>query len=163
MHRDVSIIIQDYDKCKEQSTARKRAKIRAMAAGNAWLFSYWGVSILGPLPMALGGLKFLAVAIEHSTKWVEAMPITIGLKITQSFSPITEHMEITSRIEKQLTRSQQGWVDDLPQVPQQKEQSFHLQGRRFRFTIAKQHRKPAGLTGSSYDKRSLRRRTLQDH
>ncbi|GKA05278.1 reverse transcriptase domain-containing protein [Tanacetum coccineum] len=25
-------------------------------------------------------------------------------------------MEITSRIEKQLTRSQQGWVDDLPQV-----------------------------------------------
>ncbi|GJU34723.1 retrovirus-related pol polyprotein from transposon TNT 1-94 [Tanacetum coccineum] len=76
MHRDVSRIIQDYEKCKEQSTARKRAKIRAMAAGNAWPFSYWGVSILGPLPMAPGGLKFLAVAIEHSTKWVEAKPMT---------------------------------------------------------------------------------------
>ncbi|GKB27785.1 reverse transcriptase domain-containing protein [Tanacetum coccineum] len=39
-----------------------------------------------------------------------------GLKVTQSFSPITEHMEIMNHIEKQLARSQQGWVDDLAQV-----------------------------------------------
>nr|GEW75897.1 hypothetical protein [Tanacetum cinerariifolium] len=39
-----------------------------------------------------------------------------GLKITQSFSRITEHIEIISRIEKLLTRSQQGWADNLPQV-----------------------------------------------
>ncbi|GKB22334.1 reverse transcriptase domain-containing protein [Tanacetum coccineum] len=38
------------------------------------------------------------------------------LKVTQSFSPITNHMEITNHIEKQLARSQQGWVDDLAQV-----------------------------------------------
>ncbi|GKB21647.1 reverse transcriptase domain-containing protein [Tanacetum coccineum] len=38
-----------------------------------------------------------------------------GMKITQSFSPIKEHIEIMGRIEKQLARSQQGWVDDLPQ------------------------------------------------
>ncbi|GJU70454.1 reverse transcriptase domain-containing protein [Tanacetum coccineum] len=36
-----------------------------------------------------------------------------GLKVTQSFSPITEHMEIMHHIEKQLTQSQQGWVDNL--------------------------------------------------
>ncbi|GKC46788.1 reverse transcriptase domain-containing protein [Tanacetum coccineum] len=39
-----------------------------------------------------------------------------GLKVTQSFSPITEHMEIMNHIEKQLARSQQGWVDDLAQT-----------------------------------------------
>ncbi|GKB53482.1 reverse transcriptase domain-containing protein [Tanacetum coccineum] len=39
-----------------------------------------------------------------------------GLKVTQSFSPITEHMEIINHIEKQLAQSQQGWVDDLSQV-----------------------------------------------
>ncbi|GJY24640.1 reverse transcriptase domain-containing protein [Tanacetum coccineum] len=39
-----------------------------------------------------------------------------GLKVTQSFSPVTKHMEIMNHIEKQLTRSQQGWVDDLVQV-----------------------------------------------
>ncbi|GJR93614.1 MAK10-like protein [Tanacetum coccineum] len=36
-----------------------------------------------------------------------------GLKITQSFSPITEHVEIMNHIKKQLVQSQQIWVDDL--------------------------------------------------
>nr|GEU35714.1 hypothetical protein [Tanacetum cinerariifolium] len=114
-------IIQDCEKCKEQSVVKKRAEIEAIAAGNAWPFSYWGVKILGPLSTAPRGLKFLAIAIEHSTKWIEAKPQTTinlcrGLTITQSFSPITEHMEIMNRIEKQLARRQQGWVDDLSQV-----------------------------------------------
>ncbi|GKB25684.1 reverse transcriptase domain-containing protein [Tanacetum coccineum] len=34
----------------------------------------------------------------------------------QSFSSVTEHMEIMNHVEKQLTQSQQGWVDDLAQV-----------------------------------------------
>ncbi|GJV74493.1 reverse transcriptase domain-containing protein [Tanacetum coccineum] len=69
-------IIQDCKKCKEQPAVRKRVEIRAIAAGNAWPFSHLGVSILGPLPMASRGLKFLAIAIEHSTKWIEAKPLT---------------------------------------------------------------------------------------
>ncbi|GKE23374.1 reverse transcriptase domain-containing protein [Tanacetum coccineum] len=36
-----------------------------------------------------------------------------GLKVTQSFSPVTEHLEIMHHIEKQITRSQQGLVDNL--------------------------------------------------
>nr|GEU64160.1 hypothetical protein [Tanacetum cinerariifolium] len=68
MHRDVARIIQNYEKWKEQYTVRKRTKIRAIADGNVRPFSHWGVSILGPLPTAPGGLKFLAIAIEHSTK-----------------------------------------------------------------------------------------------
>ncbi|GJU37481.1 reverse transcriptase domain-containing protein [Tanacetum coccineum] len=154
------------------------------------------------------------ISSKDDTHFKEGIFIDLcrGLKITQSFSPITEHIEIMSRIKKQLARSQQGWVDDLPQVlwvhkklprnnqketpfsltygseaiiltvksivakdgrgrmkevkkrkeikevtsiekgllskqamkvSQQKEQSFQLQGRRFRSAIVKQHRKPA--------------------
>nr|GEU37857.1 hypothetical protein [Tanacetum cinerariifolium] len=78
MHRDVSRIIQDFEKSKEQSTVKKRAEIRAIAVGNAWLFSHWGVNVLGTLSTAPEGLKLLAVAIEHSTKWIEAKPLTTG-------------------------------------------------------------------------------------
>nr|GEZ24935.1 hypothetical protein [Tanacetum cinerariifolium] len=74
---DVSRIIQDCEKCKEQSAVKKRAEIKAMAARNAWSFSHWGVNILGPLSTAPGGLIFMAIAIEHSTKWIEAKPLTI--------------------------------------------------------------------------------------
>nr|GEV39984.1 transposon Ty3-I Gag-Pol polyprotein [Tanacetum cinerariifolium] len=76
MHRDATKVIQDCEKCKEQSAIRKAAEKDAITAGNRCK----------------------------------------GLKVTQSFSPITEHMEIMNHIEKQLTRSQQGWVDDLAQV-----------------------------------------------
>ncbi|GKB17843.1 reverse transcriptase domain-containing protein [Tanacetum coccineum] len=75
MHRDISRIIQDCEKCKEQSVVKKRAEIEAITSGNAWPFSHWGVNILGPLSTAPGGLKFLAVAIKHSTKWIEAKPL----------------------------------------------------------------------------------------
>ncbi|GKD98623.1 reverse transcriptase domain-containing protein [Tanacetum coccineum] len=93
---------------------------------------HWGIDILGPLPTAPGNLKFLAIVVEHLTKFGFLKAITSkddtlfkegifaelcsGLKITQSFSPITEHVEIMNHIKKQLARSQQGWVDDLARV-----------------------------------------------
>ncbi|GJW38918.1 reverse transcriptase domain-containing protein [Tanacetum coccineum] len=79
MQRDVSRIIQDCEKCKEHIVVKKRAKIGAITARNAFLFSHWEVNIIGPLSTAPGGLKFLAVAIEYSTKWIEAKPLTTVL------------------------------------------------------------------------------------
>ncbi|GJX78789.1 reverse transcriptase domain-containing protein [Tanacetum coccineum] len=157
-HRDVEKIIQDCTRCQEYSTARKVSSNDAIIVGSTWPFNHWEINILGPLPMAPGNLKFLAMAVEHSTKWVEAKPLTTmngrqaekftwehvvcrfgvpktisskdvkqykegiftdfcnGLKIMQSFSPITEHVEIMNHIEKQLVQSQQGWADDLARV-----------------------------------------------
>ncbi|GKB56382.1 reverse transcriptase domain-containing protein [Tanacetum coccineum] len=77
MHREAAKTIQDYDKCKEQSAIKKAGVDGAIAVGSTWPFSHWGIHILGPLPMAPGGLQFLAIAVEHSTKWVEAKPITV--------------------------------------------------------------------------------------
>ncbi|GKD46447.1 reverse transcriptase domain-containing protein [Tanacetum coccineum] len=103
------------------------------AVNNAWQFSYYGVNIVGPLPTTLEGLKILTIAIKPSLSGF-GVPQTItskedkqfaegffldfckGLKIYQSFSPITEYMEIMNYIEKKLIRSQQAWVDDLPRI-----------------------------------------------
>ncbi|GKD66192.1 reverse transcriptase domain-containing protein [Tanacetum coccineum] len=123
MHREVAKAIQDCEKCKEQSAIRKAGTSGAIAAGSTWPFSHWGIHILGPLPMAPGGLQFLAIAIrvpriinlkeeKYFKEWMFA-DLYKGLKVTQSFSPVTEHMEIMHHIERQLTRSQQGWVDNL--------------------------------------------------
>ncbi|GKB25224.1 reverse transcriptase domain-containing protein [Tanacetum coccineum] len=74
--KEIHEVIQDCEKCKEQSAIRKIAENSAITAGSVWSFSHWGVNILGPLPTALRGFKFLAIAVEHSTKWVEAKPMT---------------------------------------------------------------------------------------
>ncbi|GJU83180.1 reverse transcriptase domain-containing protein [Tanacetum coccineum] len=40
-----------------------------------WPFYQWGMDILGPLPQASRKLKFVIVAIDYFTKWIEANPL----------------------------------------------------------------------------------------
>eukprot|EP00267_Zea_mays_P022130 XP_008646644.1 uncharacterized protein K02A2.6-like [Zea mays] len=47
----------------------------------SWLFAVWGVDILGLFPRAVGGYRYLFVAIDKFTKWSEATPV---VSITQS-------------------------------------------------------------------------------
>ncbi|KAI3448580.1 hypothetical protein Pfo_005245 [Paulownia fortunei] len=44
-------------------------------------FSKWGIDIVGPFPLAIGQRKFLIVAVDYFSKWVEAEPVA---KITES-------------------------------------------------------------------------------
>ncbi|KAM0897262.1 hypothetical protein ACQ4PT_022702 [Festuca glaucescens] len=37
----------------------------------SWPFAVWGLDILGPFPRALGGYRFLFIAVDKFTKWVE--------------------------------------------------------------------------------------------
>ncbi|KAG6478323.1 hypothetical protein ZIOFF_061759 [Zingiber officinale] len=43
-------------------------------------FDQWGIDIVGPFPMATGQRKFLLVAVDYFSKWVEAEPLA---KITE--------------------------------------------------------------------------------
>ena len=40
-----------------------------------WPFQKWGLDILGPLPIGRGQCKFIIVAVDYFTKWVEAEPL----------------------------------------------------------------------------------------
>jgi hypothetical protein len=38
-----------------------------------WLFAIWGIDVVGPIsPKASNGYRFIPVAIDYFTKWVEA-------------------------------------------------------------------------------------------
>jgi transposase InsO family protein len=41
----------------------------------SWPFAVWGLDILGPFPPAVGGYRYLYVAIGKFTKWSEAAPM----------------------------------------------------------------------------------------
>jgi hypothetical protein len=41
----------------------------------SWPFAVCGVDILGPFPRAVGGYRYLFVAIDKITKWPEATPV----------------------------------------------------------------------------------------
>ncbi|CAL1407455.1 unnamed protein product [Linum trigynum] len=40
-----------------------------------WPFSQWGLDLLGPFPTAPLGKKYLVVAVDYFTKWIEAEPL----------------------------------------------------------------------------------------
>jgi hypothetical protein len=51
-----------------------------------WPFYMWGVDILGPFPASQGQVKFLLVAVDYFTKWIEAEPVaTISSEKVMSF------------------------------------------------------------------------------
>ena len=42
---------------------------------SSWPFHTWGIDSLGPFPLAIRQMKYLIVAIEYFTKWIEAEPV----------------------------------------------------------------------------------------
>ncbi|WVY97056.1 hypothetical protein V8G54_029207 [Vigna mungo] len=51
-----------------------------------WPFVQWGMDIAGPLPLGKGQCKYLLVAIDYFTKWIEADALaTITARKVQSF------------------------------------------------------------------------------
>ena len=49
-----------------------------------WPLAQWGIDIMGPFPLGKKQLKFLIMAINYFTKWVEAELVTkiIEAKVT---------------------------------------------------------------------------------
>jgi hypothetical protein len=41
----------------------------------SWLLQRWGIDIVGPLTTAQGNYKFVVVAVEYFTMWIEAKPL----------------------------------------------------------------------------------------
>nr|XP_025702980.1 uncharacterized protein LOC112803717 [Arachis hypogaea] len=41
----------------------------------SWPFDRWGIDILGPFPIAPRQVKYLVVAIDYFSKWIEAQPL----------------------------------------------------------------------------------------
>jgi hypothetical protein len=51
-----------------------------------WPLQRWGLDLLGPLPPAQGNLKYIVVAVEYFSKWIEAKPLaTITSATVQKF------------------------------------------------------------------------------
>jgi hypothetical protein len=50
----------------------------------SWPLQRWGIDIVGPLITAQGNYKYIVVAVEYFTKWIEVKPLvniaTAGLK-----------------------------------------------------------------------------------
>lgn len=76
MHRDARDLVRKCNDCQVHRPIPRRPQHELTPITSPWLFYKWGIDIAGPFPVAAGGLKFLIVAIDYFTKWIEAKAVT---------------------------------------------------------------------------------------
>jgi len=70
--KDSAQVVRRCDKCQRFSRIMKTAPEKFTPLTSLWPFAKWGVDIVGPMPLGKGSRKFLVVAVDYFTKWVEA-------------------------------------------------------------------------------------------
>ena len=71
MQADAVELVKRCDKCQRFGNVQRLPAEKLTAITSLWPFSQWGIDIVGPLPKGKGQVKFLLVAIDYFTKWVE--------------------------------------------------------------------------------------------
>ncbi|XP_076882850.1 uncharacterized protein LOC143531435 [Bidens hawaiensis] len=67
--------IQKCDNCQIHAPVGRKPKSTLIPVSSSWPFQKWGIDIVGHFPEGTGKAKFLVVAIDYFTKWVEAKPL----------------------------------------------------------------------------------------
>ncbi|GJR97222.1 reverse transcriptase domain-containing protein, partial [Tanacetum coccineum] len=75
MHKDAREEIRKCDSCQIHASVPRMPKTLMTSIMAPWPFFQWGMDVLGPLPEALGKVKYVIVAIDYLTKWIEAKPL----------------------------------------------------------------------------------------
>ncbi|XP_074337745.1 uncharacterized protein LOC141674946 [Apium graveolens] len=87
MLADAKAYVKKCDKCHRHAPIVRQPPGRLTSINTPILFAIWGMDILGPFPVASGQRKFIVVAIDYCTKWIEAKALAkiTTKKITQFF------------------------------------------------------------------------------
>ena len=72
MQQDAAEFVKKCDSCQRYGNVQRVPGEKMMTISSPWPFAQWGIDIMGPLPQGKRQMKFLLVAIDYFTKWVEA-------------------------------------------------------------------------------------------
>ncbi|GKD55115.1 reverse transcriptase domain-containing protein, partial [Tanacetum coccineum] len=90
-----------------------------------WPFYKWGIDIAGPFPEGPGKVKFLIVAMDYFTKWIEAKAVAIitGNQVKKfAWDNISNRLveranrSLGEGIKARLGEGNKNWIEELPHV-----------------------------------------------
>nr|GFA62238.1 reverse transcriptase domain-containing protein [Tanacetum cinerariifolium] len=140
MHKDAQDMIRKCSDCQIHRHVTRHPQQPLTPITAPWPFYKWGINIAGPFPEGPGRVKFLIVAMDYFTKWIEAKAvatITGGqfadnafkdwcdkLNITQHFASV-KHPQSNGLVERanrsleegikaRLGEGNKNWVEELP-------------------------------------------------
>jgi hypothetical protein len=69
---DATELVQKYENYKKCAIDQKQPSSLTQLIQPTWTLQRWGLDLLGPLPPAQRNLKYVVVAVEYFSKWIEA-------------------------------------------------------------------------------------------
>ena len=72
MKKDAAAYVKKCDKCQRHAPIPHMPSKTLNPITSLWPFAQWGMDIVGHLPIAAVQMKFLFVATDYFSKWVEA-------------------------------------------------------------------------------------------
>nr|GFC92645.1 reverse transcriptase domain-containing protein [Tanacetum cinerariifolium] len=75
MHRNAQDMIRKYNDCQVHRPVTRHPQQHLTPITAPWPFYKWGINIAGPFLEVPGKVKFLIVAMDYFTKWIEAKAV----------------------------------------------------------------------------------------
>ncbi|GKA57973.1 reverse transcriptase domain-containing protein [Tanacetum coccineum] len=72
---DARALIKACQECQVHKPVPRNPQEKLNPITSPWPFYKWGIDIAGPFPEGPGKVKFLIVAMNYFTKWIEAKPV----------------------------------------------------------------------------------------
>jgi hypothetical protein len=83
---DAADLVQKCENCQNYARGQKQPSSITQLIQPTWTLQRWGLDLLGPLPSAQGNLKYVVIAVEYFSNWIEVKPLArITLATVQKF------------------------------------------------------------------------------
>jgi hypothetical protein len=79
---DATELVQKCENCQKCARDQKQLSSLTQLIQPTWPMQRWGLDLLGPLPPAQGNLRYVVVAVEYFSKWIEVKPLATITSVT---------------------------------------------------------------------------------
>ncbi|PKA55323.1 hypothetical protein AXF42_Ash003960 [Apostasia shenzhenica] len=76
IHKDAQVFMEKCSQCQYYANMQRQPADYLKPINSSWPFAIWGLDFLGPMPTSMKGYKWMLVAVDYFTKWIEAKPLT---------------------------------------------------------------------------------------
>ncbi|GJY23577.1 reverse transcriptase domain-containing protein, partial [Tanacetum coccineum] len=125
MHKDARMLIRACQDCQVHKPVPRNLQQKLTPITSPWPFYKWGIDIAGPFPEGPRKFKFLIVAMDYFTKWIEAKLVAtitsnqikkfVWDNITNGLVERANH-SLGEGIKVRLEERSKNWMEELPHV-----------------------------------------------
>ncbi|GKF34320.1 reverse transcriptase domain-containing protein [Tanacetum coccineum] len=122
-YTDARKLIRECNDCQVHRPIPRNPQQNLTLITSPWPFYKWGINIARPFPEGPGKVKFLIIAIDYFTKWIEAKPVTTitGNQVKKFHPQANGLVERTNRsmgdgIKARLDERSKDWIGELSHV-----------------------------------------------